>query len=276
MPQNPCMVIPAQSFQHSGEYIMHVWVLHWWKLCAWVYDCGQWHLLQQPLMTADPPIWPTINARRIPQPIQFYSTWAHDDIIKWKHFPSYWPFVWGIHRSPMNCPHKGQWCGALMSSLFCASTNSCPDYSVWQESDGNQTPGTLTGHSLRCQLYSLAHQWASIFHLPLRFDGLVQERCNSSALAMELHLSCTNPSTWAPKLWPPRWEAITWTNADQLDHKEEHSMQIRQSHHCLIIFILKQAMMFPLYFVCMTINIFWLVSAWCNTSMTTPQQEIDC
>ena len=25
-------------------------------------------------------------------------------------------------------------------------------------------------------------------------DGLVQERCNSSALALELHLSCTNPS----------------------------------------------------------------------------------
>ena len=24
-------------------------------------------------------------------------------------------------------------------------------------------------------------------------DGLVQERCNSSALAMELHLSCTKP-----------------------------------------------------------------------------------
>ena len=28
------------------------------------------------------------------------------------------------------------------------------------------------------------------------FDGLVQERHNSSALAMELHLSCTNPSIW--------------------------------------------------------------------------------
>ena len=26
-------------------------------------------------------------------------------------------------------------------------------------------------------------------------DGLVQGRCNSSALAMELRLSCTNPST---------------------------------------------------------------------------------
>ena len=28
----------------------------------------------------------------------------------------------------------------------------------------------------------------------LHIDGLVQARCNSSALAMELHLSCTNPS----------------------------------------------------------------------------------
>ena len=28
------------------------------------------------------------------------------------------------------------------------------------------------------------------------FDGLVQERCNSSVLAMELRLSCTNLSIW--------------------------------------------------------------------------------
>ena len=24
---------------------------------------------------------------------------VHDDVIKWKHFPRYWPFVRGIHRS---------------------------------------------------------------------------------------------------------------------------------------------------------------------------------
>ena len=29
-----------------------------------------------------PAVWPT-----------------HDDVIKWKHFPRYWPFVRGIHRS---------------------------------------------------------------------------------------------------------------------------------------------------------------------------------
>ena len=40
----------------------------------------------------------------------------HDDVIKWKHYPRYWPFVRGIHRSPVNSPHKGQWRGALMFS----------------------------------------------------------------------------------------------------------------------------------------------------------------
>ena len=47
----------------------------------------------------------------------------HDDVINWKHFPRYWPFVGGIHRSPVNSPHKGQWRGALMFSLICAWIN---------------------------------------------------------------------------------------------------------------------------------------------------------
>ena len=47
----------------------------------------------------------------------------HDDVIKWKHFPRYWPSVRGIHRSPVNSPHKGQWRVALMFSLMCAWIN---------------------------------------------------------------------------------------------------------------------------------------------------------
>ena len=43
---------------------------------------------------------------------------SHDDVIKWKHFPRYWPFERGIHRSPVNSPHKGQWRGALMFSFI--------------------------------------------------------------------------------------------------------------------------------------------------------------
>ena len=47
----------------------------------------------------------------------------HDDVIKWKHFPRNWPFVRGIHRSPVNSTHKGQWRGALMFSLICGRIN---------------------------------------------------------------------------------------------------------------------------------------------------------
>ena len=47
----------------------------------------------------------------------------HDDVIKLRHFPRYWPFVRGIHRSPVNSPHNGQWRGALMFSLICARIN---------------------------------------------------------------------------------------------------------------------------------------------------------
>ena len=47
----------------------------------------------------------------------------HDNVIKWKHFTRYWPFVRRIHRSQMNSQHKGQWCGALMFSLICAWIN---------------------------------------------------------------------------------------------------------------------------------------------------------
>ena len=45
---------------------------------------------------------------------------CHDDVIKWTHFPRYWPFVRGIYRSPVDSPHKGQWHGALMISLIAA------------------------------------------------------------------------------------------------------------------------------------------------------------
>ena len=50
---------------------------------------------------------------------KFEKSFFHDDVVKWKHFPCYWHFVRGIHRSPVNSPHKGQWRRALMFSLVC-------------------------------------------------------------------------------------------------------------------------------------------------------------
>ena len=48
-----------------------------------------------------------------------FSWWRHQA----ETFPRYWPFVRGIHWSPVNSPHKGQWRGALMFSLICVCIN---------------------------------------------------------------------------------------------------------------------------------------------------------
>ena len=53
--------------------------------------------------------------------VKFRTT--YDDGIKWKHFQRYWPFVWGIHWSPVNSLHKSQWHRALMFSLICTWIN---------------------------------------------------------------------------------------------------------------------------------------------------------
>ena len=59
------------------------------------------------------------------------------DIIKWKHFPRYWPFVRGINQSPVNSHHKGKWRGALMFSFIGAWIN------VWVN---NRAAGNLRCH----------------------------------------------------------------------------------------------------------------------------------
>ena len=62
---------------------------------------------------------------------------VHGNVIKWRHFSHYWPFVRGIHRSPVNSPHKGHWGGALMFPLICAWNNSQVN---------NREAGDLTRH----------------------------------------------------------------------------------------------------------------------------------
>ena len=52
-----------------------------------------------------------------PQRGASYQAEKHADVMTWNHFPRYWSFVRGIHRSPVNSPHKRQWRGASMFSL---------------------------------------------------------------------------------------------------------------------------------------------------------------
>ena len=81
----------------------------------------------------------------------------YDDVIKFEHFPHHWPFVPGIHRSPVNSPHKGQRGGAFMFSLICAWINGwlkqssgwwfeTPSCSLWRHCSGCHL---VTNHYLR-------------------------------------------------------------------------------------------------------------------------------
>ena len=91
-----------------------------------------------------------------------------DDVIKWKDFPRYWPFVRGIHRSPVDSHHKGQWRGALMFSLIVAWANG------WAN---NRDAGDLRRY--------LAHHDVSVMHWNQETVTLTTPQIN----VKETHLS---------------------------------------------------------------------------------------
>ena len=127
----------------------------------------------------------------------------HDDVIKWKHFPLYWPFVRVSNRSPVNSPHKGQWRGALMFSLICAWTNG---------SVKNRDAGDLSRHhahydvSAMCRseliigiisIISNIREWkyvlmeGSLSSIPYTMptDDLVTQAARASAVMVSTHSS---------------------------------------------------------------------------------------
>ena len=77
-----------------------------------------WLVLQNTILMLKIQLWNMLFVTDIVRVIQI--TWW---LIKWRHFPRYWPFVRRNHRSPGNSPHKGRWRGVLMFSLICAWIN---------------------------------------------------------------------------------------------------------------------------------------------------------
>ena len=133
----------------------------------------------------------------------YFDSTNHDDVIKWKHFPRYWPFVRGIHRSPVNYPHKGQWRGASMFSLICAWINGWVNY---------REAGDLRRQHLG-HIPPLKIQNPSYFFMTLSFTGTIQ---NFSSHFNQYSLIdpswCNIPSWlwqgfnhWFRKLWRRVW-----------------------------------------------------------------------
>ena len=100
----------------------------------------------------------------------FYSAW-------WRHqmetFSRYWPFVQGIHWSPVNSPHKCQCREALMFSLICVWIN------CWVN---NREAGALRryrGHYEVIVMYKLKHS---------EFQGLCPRFVSVSVLVWNISL----------------------------------------------------------------------------------------
>ena len=118
----------ASGRLRGSSYISHE---IYTRFCCALFCCGYimglyWiHLIHLATLSGSS-CWQWAN-RRIARATVKQSCWkwvkSHDDIIKWKHSPPYRPFVWGIHRSAVNSPHKGQWSGALIFSLICSWIN---------------------------------------------------------------------------------------------------------------------------------------------------------
>ena len=90
---------------------------HWGGTVSWILPCSRQGYISYKVYTMASYNLDTSVTRAL---ITFM---VHDDVIKWKHFLRNWPFVQGIHRSPVNSPYKGQWRGALMFSLICVWIN---------------------------------------------------------------------------------------------------------------------------------------------------------
>ena len=137
----------------------------------------------------------------------------------WKHFSRYWPFVRGIHWSPVISPHKGQWRGALMFSLICAWINGALNngeagdlrrhrahYDVTVMSEGNNYIGV-----------AMMTPWnVKAFHIDYWFFVRIPHKRDSNMVVFSLFLA--QSSSWTksqvfchltPLKW--KWHIYIWS-----------------------------------------------------------------
>ena len=136
---------------------------------------------------------------RFPYITNSWNPSKHDDVIKWKHFPRNWPFVRGIHRSPVNSSHKGQWRGALMFSLI----------NVWRSDwENNREAGDLRRHRAHfrplwrrrneCVRQDTYYHGLSIVAMLTYTDALVYLKCRPPAQIYPeyLHITPKQSTLW--------------------------------------------------------------------------------
>ena len=126
---------------------------------------------------------------------------CHDDVIEWKHFSRYWPFVRGTDRSPVNSPHKGQWRGALVFSMICSWINS------WvKKSRGCWLWRHCNGGIANCLLADAAHHYPAHPWKCVTYQCIAKCACDMFEMyTLKITwVKCTGQKPWitTAKRWP--------------------------------------------------------------------------
>ena len=132
-------------------------------------------------------------------------TGTHDDVIKLKHFPRCWPFVRGNHRSPVNSPHKGQWC-RTMFSVISAWTNALVS---------NRYAVDLRRHRAPYDVTVTEESYGSASEMDLSDIGKLdwcQNKVEQSAKDAVIFLDFINWSIVAETQWLPFCRQHFWMN----------------------------------------------------------------
>ena len=138
-------------------------------------------------------VWKSVNKKNCPRESIFserMSWWFlyHFSSLRrfiswWRHqmetLPRCWPFVRGIHRSPVNSPHKGQWRGALMSTLICARIND------WIN---NRKAGDLRRYRAHYDVIVMSNSPIVLHHVIWRTVCLSLNDSNDSVKGVELNV----------------------------------------------------------------------------------------
>ena len=85
----------------------------------------------------------------------------HEDVVSWKRFPHYWPFVRGIHRWPVNSPRKGPVMRIVDAYFVVIVENFWTNHRVVGNTMKNNMSLDIhvqTNASLTCWLTGLLHQ----------------------------------------------------------------------------------------------------------------------
>ena len=149
----------------------------------------------------------------------------HDDVIKWIHFPRYWPFVRGIHQSPMkNASDVELWCflwsahwinGWAINHEASDLRRHCTHYDVIVMNSEKPLIDWLwilipvcMHDNPQCVNVSRILNLHLIVYSNLYVNGLVKDCTNLIANALELLQFCTKPP-YDMTIFLPKYLKIT-------------------------------------------------------------------